>query len=69
MLKPHRFCVSIPREMAASETSAELRAAIQTEVDQINAALKGANTSIKQTYKSWESLLEEYTSAMPALSA
>lgn len=56
-------------KMAASETSAELRAAIQTEVDQINAALKGANKSIKQTYKSWESLLEEYTSAMPALSA
>jgi stearoyl-CoA desaturase (delta-9 desaturase) len=56
-------------KMAASETSAELRAAIQAEVDQINATLKGANKSIKQTYKSWEMLLDEYTSAMPALSA
>jgi stearoyl-CoA desaturase (delta-9 desaturase) len=56
-------------QMAASETSAELRAASQREVDQISASLKGANRSIKDTYRSWELLLEEYTSALPAVAA
>lgn len=56
-------------QMAAAETSAELSAAIQREVDQMNDTLKGANRSVKESYRSWESLLDEYSKGMPALAA
>jgi stearoyl-CoA desaturase (Delta-9 desaturase) len=56
-------------QMAAAETSAELSAAIQREVDQMNATIKGANRSVKESYKSWELLLNEYSKGMPALAA